>query len=91
MKKKNIIYVLAVVIIMTVAGAYFFLSNPQASQLPRTEHFLGDANAKVVMIEYSDFQCPACGAAEPTVQEVRLQAFSFDKHPCQRAEGCGSR
>ncbi len=70
MKKKNMMYGLAVVIITAIAGAYFLLFSQPSVHLLRTEHFLGNTNAKVVMVEYSDFQCPACGVAEPTVQEV---------------------
>ena len=33
----------------------------------------GDASAPVTMIEYSDFQCPYCGAFEPTVAQVLKQ------------------
>ena len=35
-----------------------------------TDHVQGGADAKVTLIEYSDFQCPACGQFEPVVQEV---------------------
>ncbi len=69
MKSKNLA-VGIVVLLVAAIGAYFIFFSQPASQLPRTEHFLGGANAKVVMVEYSDFQCPACGAAEPTVREV---------------------
>jgi protein-disulfide isomerase len=31
---------------------------------------LGPANAPVTIIEFSDFQCPFCGRAEPTVTEI---------------------
>lgn len=36
--------------------------------------FRGAANAKVVVQEFSDFQCPFCSRAEPTVDEV-LKAY----------------
>src|SRR3990170_3611218 len=33
---------------------------------------LGDiATAKAVLIEYSDFQCPACGSYYPTVKKIK--------------------
>ncbi|MEA2749031.1 MAG: hypothetical protein QOI41_3174 [Myxococcales bacterium] len=36
--------------------------------------FRGAANAKVVIQEFSDFQCPFCSRAEPTIDEV-LKAY----------------
>lgn len=34
------------------------------------DHIFGNPEAKVVMIEYSDFQCPACAAYQPLVKQV---------------------
>jgi len=34
------------------------------------DHIKGDKNAKITLIEYSDFQCPFCGAFYPTVNQV---------------------
>ncbi|MBU3957585.1 MAG: DsbA family protein, partial [Nanoarchaeota archaeon] len=70
--KKKIIYgiVAAIAILVLGFGTYFFLFSQPVSQIPRAEHFLGDANAKVVVTEYSDFQCPACGAAEAAAQDI---------------------
>ena len=39
-----------------------------ASTLPAP--FRGAANAKVVIQEFSDFQCPFCGRAEPTIDQL---------------------
>jgi protein-disulfide isomerase len=34
------------------------------------DHVLGDPDAPVTLVEYGDFDCPHCGRAHPTVQEV---------------------
>ena len=38
-----------------------------------TDHIRGDKNAKVVVIEYSDFQCPYCSRHHPTMQKIADQ------------------
>ncbi len=35
-----------------------------------SDHIRGNKNAKVVMIEYSDFQCPYCERHHPTLQKI---------------------
>ena len=35
-----------------------------------SDHVRGDRAASTVLIEYSDFQCPACGAFEPFVRQL---------------------
>lgn len=32
-----------------------------------SEHFMGDAAARVTLLEYGDYQCPHCQAAQPVV------------------------
>ena len=39
------------------------LAAPQARQI-------GDPKAKVVIVEYSDFQCPSCAMVDPTVHKL---------------------
>ena len=35
------------------------------------DHVAGPATAPVTLLEYGDYECPACGAAYPIVQQVR--------------------
>ncbi|MBC7869096.1 thioredoxin domain-containing protein [Candidatus Saccharibacteria bacterium] len=34
------------------------------------EHVFGKADSKVVLVEYGDFQCPACGVAYPRIKAI---------------------
>lgn len=70
-------------IIIVVAGSIFGLAqlvNNQSSVLSgstvkvpvvtKQDMTLGNSNAKVVLVEYSDFQCPACAAYHPFVKQL---------------------
>lgn len=50
------------------------------------DHVSGNANAKVVLIEYGDFQCPGCSTASPAIKAVSEKykdqiAFVFRNYP----------
>ena len=50
-------------------------ANPGAGTLlsvtvSNTDHTRGPATAPFTLVEYSDFQCPACGAYEPMMQQL---------------------
>jgi protein-disulfide isomerase len=42
---------------------------PEAA-LAAVDHILGDAHAKLTLLEYGDYECPACIQAEPLVQRL---------------------
>lgn len=61
-------------------------ADPTAQQQPPAQpvaavtdkdHIRGPKDAKVTLIEYSDFQCPFCGRHEPTIEKV-LKDFPKD-------------
>lgn len=54
-------------------------NNPPAAAVPTpgkirpvdgNDHIRGDKNAKVTLVEYSDFECPYCKVFHPTMQQV---------------------
>lgn len=42
-----------------------------SSAVDGKDHMQGSTIAKVTLVEYSDFQCPACAGFEPTVQMLK--------------------
>lgn len=66
-------------IIVSVLGLIFFggksdelsnISSGEPKQVTASDWARGDIAANVVIIEYSDFQCPACGAYYPVLKRL---------------------
>lgn len=46
------------------------IGSSQANEIQANDHLKGNKEAKVIFIEYSDFQCPACAAYYPIIKEI---------------------
>ncbi len=69
---------LAVAALLAACGGGTPASSPSLWRVPLGESpQRGPGDAWVTIVEFSDFQCPYCGAAEPTVQAV-LAAYPQD-------------
>lgn len=87
-KTRNVIIFLAI-LVLGVVGYAFYVNVLVSEEYPDTyipKPYEGNDSAKVVITEYSDFQCPACGYAEPTVRTLRAEyrdrvAFRFVHFP----------
>ena len=95
------------VVIIGIASIVLTKPTPtftNAELLPKEAYAKGNPNAKVVLVEFSDFQCPACLAAKPTVDALftkhkdkmifSYRHFPLDQHPfshkaAQAAEAAG--
>lgn len=46
--------------------------NPEFELSPLTDddHILGNPDAEILIVEYSDFECPYCGQFEPTMLQI---------------------
>lgn len=73
--------VLAVIAIILIGIFVFTNSNkasaPSSGAGGLTNHVEGSASTGVKLVEYGDFQCPACGGYYPLVKQV------FDKYQSQ--------
>jgi len=54
------------------------------------DHVQGNAHAVVTLVEYGDFQCPACGMAYPVVKQIQRRyagnlRFAFRHFPLSQA------
>ncbi|MDO8492791.1 MAG: DsbA family protein [bacterium] len=76
MQNKSFYWIIGVVLVFVVflgAAAYFKGSSSNGLPIPGPNIEAIDqvrGNGKVVLMEYSDFQCPACKAYFPLVEEL---------------------
>lgn len=85
MKNKKILFSLtALIVIGAVISVIKLASNPNnqstdnkpsataiaVSAINDNENIKGNKEAKTILIEYSDFQCPACGAYHPILKKI---------------------
>lgn len=82
------------------------VSNADPLKITESDWVRGNPNAKVVIVEYSDFQCPACRAHYPLVKEITqsfgdeialvYRHFPLEQHPqavpaARAAEAAGAQ
>jgi len=73
------------------ADIKIFLTRPKIEVSVDDDPMKGNKNAKVTIIEFTDYQCPFCGRARPTINQVLdtygkkvhyvLRDFPLDFHP----------
>lgn len=80
-KEAKIMVGIAVAVI--AGGMLLFVTsgNPQPAEpgqpadsqslVRETSHMTGKKDAKVTIVEFGDYECPACAAAEPTMERLR--------------------
>ncbi len=62
-KSNSMLYGGIAVVILVIVIGFMVMNNNPAPTGNDGRPFKGNIDAKVVVIEYSDFQCPACGSA----------------------------
>ena len=80
-QEKKVLIGLGIVTILIIAGGAFFMggnTSPDKPTPPADSKLLVRPNsnkdivpaAKVTIVEFGDFQCPACGASYPVVTQI---------------------
>ena len=111
MQRKKIITLVAVA--LGILGIIFLLGfkphdvveeAPTVTSAASGDHMRGEPNAPILLIEYSDFQCPACAAYHPLVTKLLgeygnsilfvyrhfpLPQHVYAEHAAQAAEAAG--
>lgn len=78
LKTTEGLFIGSVVLIIILLLAYYWYAMttrppttpPGTVTVSETDHVRGAAGAKVTMVEFADFQCPACGAYAPLVEQL---------------------
>lgn len=78
MSKETKILIGIVALVVVVMGGVFALGNSGSSKPPtaNNQNLVHDTSHKqgsgsVTMVEFGDYQCPACGAAYPSIKKIQ--------------------
>lgn len=70
---KNPLIIIAIISVVLLGGAVWYsysVSNSANEGVEVVDQIKGNPDANVVVVEYADFQCPACAQFQPIVKEI---------------------
>lgn len=73
---SNRFFVIVLIIIAAIGGLVFFNKSsdqPQSNNTQLSEVKTGAGTTGVTLVEYGDFQCPACGQYYPIVKQIKAK------------------
>lgn len=79
-------FLIIVGVIILAIGGYIATSKKDAVTANPSDHVVGSSKHSVRLVEYGDFECPACGQYYPIVKQIKEQykdliEFQFRNFP----------
>lgn len=68
---RNLLIIIGLLVLAFVGLIAFNRDGEEAVAAEPSQHIYGEGGKQVTLIEYADFQCPACYDYEPTMQAIR--------------------
>lgn len=90
---NNRFIAIIIILVLSFFGIVYISKDKKANApttgnktIQATEHKLGEGKKGVTLIEYGDFECPACGAYYPLIKQVKQKygddiTFQFRNFP----------
>jgi protein-disulfide isomerase len=69
----GIIAVLGILVLVAKMQDNASVGSPLKNDILPTDHVTGKLDSPVTLLEYSDFQCPACGSYAPVVEKLMAE------------------
>lgn len=82
MLNNKVVIGMIVAVVVLLGGGVFLMSRSQTNtpmansasaeelKITATDHVKGATTGKITLVEYADFQCPACGAYQPLITQL---------------------
>lgn len=86
MNNKTFMIILGVLAVIAIAFVFISTGEDSGVNAEATNHTYGNTEATVTLVEYGDFQCPACFQYYPALKQVKekykdVMTFQFRNFP----------
>lgn len=86
---KNPWTIVGIVALVLIGGSVWYsniVSDRNNEGITLTPHLKGNVDSVIKLVEYSDFQCPACASFQPAIEEIMTEygdklSFEYKHYP----------